>query len=289
LTETTTIETGIFKALPESEYHALPAASSSTLKLFDRSAAHAREARMHPKAPTPALITGSAVHKAILQPELFAAEYVRGLTNEDGNPVQRRSNADKARWAEFEEANAGKGILSAAEWRQCEVMRDEVWSHPTAQDLLAAAVATELSVIWVDPETGVTCKLRADALSDWLEWSWIVDLKTTEDASPQAFSRSIANYGYDQSAAFYLDGMNVVAPRERRWLWLVVEKSPPHGIALYEPDAETIEQGRREYKRQLRLYAHAEQTGQWLGYTPEVQRISLPKWAVERDDDEVIF
>jgi len=61
--------------LSNAEYHALTAIGHSSIVKAMRSPAHYKEAVDNPKAPTPAMELGTAVHAAILEPENFRKEY----------------------------------------------------------------------------------------------------------------------------------------------------------------------------------------------------------------------
>ena len=55
--------------------------------------------------PTPAMIMGSAVHSAVLEPDLFPTEYVMGPQG-----LNMRTNAGKAEFAAFEAASQLRGL-----------------------------------------------------------------------------------------------------------------------------------------------------------------------------------
>ena len=65
---------------------------------------------------------------------------------------------------------------------------------------------TEVSFFWDDPETGVACKGRIDRMRRQHNRAWILDLKSTDDASKPAFTRSVVNYAYHRQADWYETG-----------------------------------------------------------------------------------
>ena len=75
--------------------------------------------------------------------------------------------------------------------------------------------------------------------------SLIVDLKTTMDASPDAFARTAANFNYPLQAAYYVDGLQaagIASPDAvTSFVFLVVEKTPPYGVAVYTLPEDAIE------------------------------------------------
>ena len=63
---------------------------------------------------------------------------------------------------------------------------------------------TELSYFWDDLGT-IKGKCRPDWISD--DGSIVVDVKTTTDASPRGFQKSISTWGYHLQLGWYLRGL----------------------------------------------------------------------------------
>ena len=57
-------------------------------------------------------------------------------------------------------------------------------------------------------------------------------------------------------------------------------------MALYELDAEAVEQGRCLARRDLARYATARDLDVWPAYAEAVQSLSLPRWALNPEIDE---
>lgn len=268
-----TLKPGLLRGLTFDEYARIDAANSSMLKLFRRSAAHAREAMVRPSDQTDEQRIGHVCHAAILEPERFEAEFI------PAPKVDKRTREGKATWATFQADHAGHTVVAEAEFDLARALRDSVWAHPTARLLLQGKGLNEVVSVWRDPVTGLLCKSRYDRMTALNGWSVIVDLKTAADASRRAFERSIAYYGYAEQAAFYLDGANALAPRERKFIFIAVEKVRPYAVAVYELDEDAVQLGRDDYQRHLRTYAECVATGQWPGYPDGIDLISLPPWA----------
>jgi hypothetical protein len=274
-------EVGIHPDVPMSEYGSWDAANYSTLKKFDRSAAHARAMLLNPPEQTPAMFLGSATHAAVLEPIRFAGEYVAAPK------VDRRFKKDKLIWATFEEDNQGKEILTGQEHEQCMAMQSSALSNPVVNALVNDAGYTELSFVWVDKDTEVLCKGRVDRFGRLYGHSVIADLKTTENATHDAWAREVQRYQYHAQAAFYLDGLDTVSPVvERRFIWMALEKKPPYAVAIYEPDAATLDKGRRMYRSYLRQWKSCRTYDVWPGYDPGIQPLLLPDWALREEDGE---
>lgn len=260
--------------LPSSDYFALDAVGKSDLDLIARSPLHWQRAV---REETPAMRIGSAVHCAVLEPERFERDYVTAPE------CDRRTKAGKEAFAEFEAANAGKTVLNGDEGVLCHRIAASVLSHLRAAQLLAGARA-EVSALWKDPELRVRCRARFDALT---KDGWILDLKTTQDASPSAFAKSAANFRYHVQAAWYLDGYgSATGDIPAGFVFVAVEKSPPYAVALYELDAEAVEIGRALARRDLARYANAREFDLWSGYPETIQPLSLPRWALNAEIEE---
>jgi hypothetical protein len=177
------------------QYHADPAISASHLKAVMQSPYHYWSRFLDPQRPTveptSAMRLGSLAHCAVLEPDELSKRYAIA--------PDRRSNAGKAAAAEMS-AN-GIEAVSEPEMALALSMADAVRQHPYAAALLADGKA-EQSFWWDDKATGQRCKCRPD----WYQGTTIVDLKTCQDASPNAFARACATFAYHTQAAHYLNG-----------------------------------------------------------------------------------
>ncbi|MDT9105829.1 PD-(D/E)XK nuclease-like domain-containing protein, partial [Escherichia coli] len=167
-------------------------------------------------------------------------------------------------------SNAGRTIITIEERDQLYAMRDAVMAHPAANALLTGAkYVTEHSAYAQDPETGELRRVRPDL---WRFDGIVGDVKTTDDASPEGFARSIATWGYDVQHPYYLDTLNLALQQQvdcsvkhptsaRQFVFLVVEKKPPHAVAVYVLDAASVDLGRAKYRASLNTYAKCKRTG----------------------------
>lgn len=275
---------GLHPRVPRDEYHRWDAVGSTVLKLIERrSPAHAREEELHPKPPTKALTLGDALHARVLEPTRWAAEYAIVP------PLDRRRAADKRAWERFETENPGRTLLKEAEGELIEGMRDSVLRKGTAlRQVLEGKHLVECSALWAEP-IGVHGKLRIDLYGSIGDFPVLVDLKSTKDASPRGWPREAARYGYHIQAAWYLRGLDRLAPKvPRRFLFVAVENYPPFASAEYELDLATLQLGARAADRALRAYAESRGSGTWGAYPWGVQPLSFPEWMfhVEPRDEE---
>jgi len=117
--------------------------------------------------PTAAMVMGSAVHSAILEPDLFPSEVI------ESPEFDRRTKAGKAEYEAFQTANKGKIVLPPEDYATCLSIRDAVHQHPVAGGLMHGGKA-EQSFYAIDPETGELIKCRTDYMHD--SGAMIVDL-----------------------------------------------------------------------------------------------------------------
>lgn len=268
-------EPGLYENVAHETYLSWDAASNSALGHMRQSPAHCFAAVHGPSNPTPAKELGTALHFAILEPELFSQRYVIAPK------VDKRTTKGKEEWAAFLKANPGKLHLDADGWEVCKALRDAVNSHPDAGPIIRASKRKELSGVWDDPATGVRCKLRMDLPCE--KAGILADLKSTEDASPDVFVRSIEKYGYHRQGAHYLDGAAKLDLIFDQFVIIAFEKSPPYGVMVYQIEDEALEIGAKELAPLIRRYAECKRDNHWPGYPIGVHPISLPEWRLRRE------
>ena len=246
------------------DYHADPAVSASHLHAVAASPYHYWSRFLAPDRPpsvqTAAMKLGSLTHCAVLEPDQLASRY--------GIAPDRRTNAGKAAVAEMEAA--GIEAVTAPEMEQAMAMAASVRSHQAAAALLRDGKA-EQSFWFDDIATGLRCKCRPD----WYTGSTIVDLKTTVDASPKGFAKSVAQWRYHVQQSHYLAGTFA-----ERFVFIAVEKSYPYAVGVYELDADAVQFGDYERRNNLQTIADCRAISEWPGYGNTIQPLSLPKWAL---------
>lgn len=273
------------QALDENEvYHAdTRRIGKSGLDLIAKSPAHYWAKYLDPnrvrEEPSKALRIGSAVHAAVLEPEVFRQKYIIAPS------FNMRTNDGKEKHAQLmEHCKANKlTLIDTEEHALCMKMREAVMKVPAAAVLLEAGVA-EQRIDWereIVTEDGELIGVQLKAKPDWLSHNdFIVDLKTTEDASPQGFAKSVWNFRYHVQAPFYCDAYeHKFGKPPRGFIFIAVEKNPPYAVALYYATPEIMDRGRSTYERDLRTYQKCLETGEWPAYGTEIKPLQLPGWA----------
>lgn len=245
------------------DYHASEGISKSGIwTLYNKTPFHYRYGERFTSAT---FDLGTAAHAAVLEPEKFEQEFWRG-------PDDRRGN----KWKEAGDYCDAHGmtLLTSGDYDLALALRDTAMTCTPLQEMLSGERVIEHSAYKVDEETGITVRCRPDIYSK--THSLIVDLKTSADASASAFQKSIANFGYHVQEALYSevwDGAGGGAVDG--FFFVVIEKSNPPAIAVYELDRPAVAEGYEIYRRALRKYAECVKADYWPGYPEDVQTIGL--------------
>jgi hypothetical protein len=268
---------GMHEEVQEGVYHSrvLGMASKSGLDQFRRSPAHYRawvDGRRYRE--TDALRLGKAIHCAVLEPERFACDYV--IAPDFGDCRKRENKIARDAWnKEHRDATV---LRNAEGLATLGIIRSMV-AHPLVSSLFEGG-APEVTVRWDDAATGIACKSRLDLYRQDL--ATVVDVKSTADASPDAFRRDMWSYGYHRQDAFYRSGLRALGAPIQHFVFVCVEKSAPHAVALYSIDADALERGELENARLLTGLAAAVARDDWPGYPETIQTLQLPRWAQEK-------
>ena len=107
----------------------------------------------------------------------------------------------------------------------------------------------------------------------------IIDLKSCVDASPEATKKAIVIYGLHIQQFVYSElHKNITGDPPADFVFCMVEKSAPYGVAVFRIDPEAIAEAKKLVKRGIEIYQDCLQTGNWYGYPESVQNINLPGW-----------
>lgn len=291
-------EPGAYRDVPHATYLAWDAVSNSRLQTFARSPAHLQASLKAERKESDSFAIGRALHAAVLEPDRFEKDYTvperccaktkqgkrcsrRGaclLTSGEGWVCEQHLSPDA-------EIDRKKEVLDAEEFRQVLRMRDAVLRHTVAGVLLRGDGHNELSATWREGE--LLCKLRADRISTLLAGGTVVDLKTTADASVEAFEKSAWKWGYFRQGAFYLRGLAKLEYEARHFAVVAVEKEPPFGVNVFRLTEGALAAGEEQVERLLAQYGRCVKNNMWPGYPEVIHELSLPVWAWRALEEEM--
>lgn len=277
-------ESGIIHGMPEDEYHAHPALSSTQARQILDSPARYNYARSHPQGHKDAFDLGTAVHTKVLGTGDEVVTYPPEHLTPSGAVSTKAATVE---WVAEQRAN-GLVVLTQGRVDEVNAMAEAVLAHPTARALFEQKGQPEASVFATDPDTGVEMRSRFDFLPDLnTKHPIAVDLKTTgKEASPEGFTKSVLNFGYDVQEEHYEDTLRFEFEVEIPFVFVVVETAAPHMVGVHQLDSLFREMGRAKAKRARELHAVCTASGEWPGYPEAVALLSPPVWAVYQHEEK---
>jgi hypothetical protein len=256
---------GVYADLPEPQYLADPdSISASGAKQLLKSPAHFKL----PQWFSDAADLGSAFHTETLgcgqEVVVVDAASWRG---KEASEAQAKARAE------------GKAPILAKDMPTVQAMAKAVREHPTASRLLARPGRPELSVFWRDDEWDVTRRCRVDYLTDD---GINVDLKSTVSVDRYKLQRTVMDYGYDLSTAWYEDTLRGQGVDLTASALVFVEKTEPYRVRVVELSPEFVDRGRRLAEKALEIYRDCTAADVWPNYDdPDFTTIHPPAWARE--------
>lgn len=271
-------------SMTEQDYNNADGVRRSDLWKIKKSPAHFKYAVENPSEPTSAMLFGTAVHMAVLEPERFKNEYV--VAEFDARTKEGKTLKQKY-------MDEGKTLLTKEQGKQIEGMAEAINKNQYAKRLLNGI--HETSHFWEDSETGEICKCRTDCETDIGDMHYIVDLKTCANADTEEFTRDAVNFGYFMQAAMYTEGVRCTTEKDSVFVFVAVEKEPPYAVNVLQCGPDEIRLGMNGdkrgknpgYRQLLNLYHECKVKDEWPGYEGfdnHINEIALPKWL--KDDDE---
>ncbi len=201
---------------------------------------------------------GSIADCLVLTPERFERQY--SVLPE----IDRRTKEGKAIYETFLEDAQGKELVKMETYREAKSIADAVIHHREAMELLQGQKQVELN----GEIHGIEFRGFADAVNS----NSVIDLKTTQDASPSAFQKQAYNLMYHLQCAIYLELSGA-----ENFFWLAVENKAPHNVAIYAPDQDFKDIG------QELLYDLCQRFKAWDGtpesYSQQIEILTLPNWS----------
>lgn len=255
--------------LPAEIYRSLEGISNSMLSYTSRGYNHFVEAMEGEKIETREMLMGSAIHDSILLPYTFKEKYIS---------IPKFDKRTKKSKEILKSLKLEKRIpINEDDYQKILNITQIFHDHPTIKNLFSEGYP-ETSFFWRYDNS--QCKGR----TDWFrEDGIIIDIKTCKDCSLSEFQESLIFWKYDRQAAYYLDGVSQVLKKQfNTFIFIVVEREPPHEIAIYSLDESAINIGRDIYKRDIlkyEMFMHLYSQNKKKVYNNFIESITLPEWA----------
>lgn len=263
---------------PPEIYHSTQAISKSGMdKLRQAPAKFKSWLEGNVEENTDALLFGSVFHCLVLEPNEFNRRYA----------VKQFNGATKAGKEEATSAKAlGLELVPARFYEAASIMAESVRNHPLIGQIVTAHdKRTEISIYWSEnmDSLEIPCKARLDMLATVPGFGLVaVDLKSTDDASPEALERSLYKWGYHRQAVWYRRALRAVGMESSVFVLVAVEKTAPYLVTAANVSEAAQQVGLEEIRDALGTYASCIKSGLWPGYVSEIIDIDLPEWAYKR-------
>lgn len=282
---------GIYYDLPAEEYHAVDAVSNSLLSEFRSCPKRAKYYMENGRESTKAMQFGTLMHWGVLEPDKFRDRTViaRQCESTTGKGTRctrfgvKQDDKGKYYCGTFHGKHLPDPegqVVKPDDITRIRGAYEAVQNDAKGFTLTTGDGNNEVSLFWIDPGTSLLCKARVDRIAQVSGGNILVDLKTTRDASPYSFSKSVKDYGYYRQCSWYLFGANELGLEPEAFYFVVVESKPPFMSAVYDLTDETINHGWDEIAAMLPRYAECKKTNTWPGYTDEeITSLALPSFA----------
>lgn len=262
----------IIHGVPSAFYHERDGhiASKTGLEHFRKSPAHYLAWHQGLRdINTPALAFGRALDCALLEPDVFASTFAVQPAFGDCRKTENRQQRDAWRLE-----NRDRTWITPEDAKVIADMTASVRRHSLHRALEGGAA--QVTLRWTDA-SGALCKGRADYHVPHLALA--VDVKTTEDASPTGFARSVWKYGYHRQDALYRRGFAAAGQELDQFLFIAIEKTPPYAVGIYSIDSDAWWRANESITRDLERFAECVRANEWPAYADEIKVLSLPEWA----------
>lgn len=224
---------GIYYDISNADYHADPAIGSTSVKAISESPANLY---FNPFKGSKSAHIGSAIHAALLEPAMYAREYVLRDDISTRNSVAYKSILS---------SHSEDSILIGGEVETVNRMFETSRLNKDFMYYMGTQGHSEVSMFARCPDTGLNLKCRFDRLSDSLPYP--LDVKSCRDASKRGFSNACGQYHYHIQAAFYLYVLKLTTGRDlNQFAFFAIENTAPYRNCMYYIGEDSLELGRRQ-------------------------------------------
>jgi len=258
------MQPGVYPNITSKDYHAMTdIVSNSYLGKLAKVPACAKL----PQKETAAMIFGRAFHSYVLEGlTAWNQDFVVAL-DVPTKPNKRSTQKTIDAYTDWQNSLDGKQPISLDDFTTIQQMKNSVMQHPFAKNLLSDGIS-ETTIIWKDEETELLCKVRPDRIPAGNK-GVIWDLKSTSNASRNAFLSDCIKFGYAREGAMYLEGFSRAMEAKYDDLifaLVAVEKEEPFRVEVYTIEVDLLEYGYGEFHRLLQIEKVCRDHDFWPNY-----------------------
>jgi len=261
-----------FTTMSNEDYHESDAISTTDVKRILVSPYHFRY-HVKPAVTPRAFVVGSATHALYLEPLTFDEKYRVKPLEVDGQGPRTKHYKE---WLFHQDP--------AITWLDAEThalvvgMADAAHNHPISDACFGWEHVVEGSLFF--NLHGVHCKARPDLVAMRGDGTVdVVDLKTTQDASPEGFRKVAWNLGYGIQHYVYAAGLRDAGFKVNRFIFLAVEKAAPYACCAHVLEKEWVYGAGEKVRQALHAYDNCMENNVWPSYGEAINELSLPAWA----------
>jgi len=225
--------------------------------------------------PTKAMQQGTALHTYFLERDKFKDEVA--VKSSD---IKLTTKAGK----EWVAKQKDKIIIDEEFFNIFPIIEQKINSK--ASDIFKVDGVKEASFFWKD-KYDINCKCRPDYLSP--DFSYMIDLKTTTDASPRGFKSSVIKFNYAVQAQFYIRGIEQCTDiKPSKFYFIVIEKTKPYHVELYDLDETWLSIADKDIDEALyRIDSLRSRDYKANGYSTECTTLHPPDYLVNREKPQI--
>lgn len=284
------METEIVKDMDWETYRACKEMNASTLVYGIKSMRSLRRAITHGSSEeTNAMRLGTGIHCLVLEPEEFEDRFVvmpdfendknnlRAAKHKSETLEDRRTNSKATSFYKnsvsvFQAKNVGKCILTRQQYDTALMAIESINDHHSASKYIQG-YAKEVTLF--GSILGVECKGRVDLLGDY-----IVDVKSTGDASERAFSRVCAGQNYAFKMAFYRELVRQNIGKTLDVKLIAQETSGDFDTVVYDIPESRLDAAYDLVVSVMERYVTARTRDEWHGVDRGIDTLELaiPSW-----------
>jgi hypothetical protein len=260
----------IHRGLTYDEYSVLPGWRWSVIKAMAESPLHCLHAKRTSSPDTASRVLLRAVHALTLEPHRFAESF---------SVYEGKRDARTAAYQQHLADNPDTAVLTPKDFALAKSTADAIRHHPIAGPLFAEG-EPEVSITWLDHETGLPCKARLD----WLAPRFFFDLKNLGTTNERMVARHVAAMLIHGQVAHYTAALEAVGIRDLPAYLLVTEGKGPQDVAVFEVDAGipdgALHVGAELRRDLMKRLSDCVQDDRWPGRHEKPVNLCLPNYAL---------
>lgn len=278
------MQVGYHKNMPMAKYHqdpcVVPSLSASIANILLRESprkawfSHPRLNPSFAEKEDSKFDIGTAAHALLLE----GVNGIEVCEFDDWRKNDARQKRDAAR-AE------GKIPLLTKHHADVVAMVEEATAFIAKSEIAEFWGGAESEVTAISEERGVWLRSRFDRVTQ--NRRFIFDYKSTEDASPEAFSRQIVRMGYHIQDAFYRRQARNLGAIGPRFVFLVQSCNAPYECHLSGCDESLQEIADAEVERAIQLWRECMQKKSWPSYETRIHYTYPTNYQMQKHEERL--